>query len=1059
MRSKPNAGPGVGEKGAATPATAPATSAPTPKLKMSNRKFRVLLIIPMALLLLVGTIVGIAANVAGGALETYVDRGTTSVNVPADKASWDGNYYDEPASAEAATEAAYTVAAQVQDEGTVLLKNDGDTLPLAKGAQVMPFGYAYLSPIYGQNTWGGSAKWVYDPVTPEQGLDGLTIDNAAVDAMKAAGDPTPLVEAAGTTSAGEAGSLLGGDCKIYEYDPSIYDGIAQNKDACGLVLISRSGQEGQDQKSDAYEDGTRHYLALSANERGTIQAAKEKCGRVVVILVSSAPLEVADLVDGDLAVDAVIQYGHPGERGFSQLAAILDGDVNPSGRTVDIWASDFLRDENIARAGTSAYSNLTVTSSSYTDGGEIARPYNEYQEGVYMGYRYHETADAVDDAYSYADSVVFPFGYGLSYTTFSQTLDSVAEKDGQVVVTATVTNTGSRAGKDVAQVYFSAPYTELDQASGIEKPVCVLAAFSKTKLLEPGESQTLVMSFSKQDMASYCYTHANPDGTTGCYVLEAGDYTVSLRSNSHDVVAAASVAQAETIWFDGSDSDHVRDAEKTAQSKLDDQTGKAVVDETAEFTAATNRFQQSSDYMNSDSQILSRANWAATQPSYQATKEISEQYKEGSDLFVTFDPQTDETYGNVPGSKVYAAEDVTSGADNGLTLSDLRGADYDDPRWDQLLDQLNWGSDRDGLIRNFAGDAYTTGAIDSIGLPQTTDEDGANGLKVQGNDHFYGMEKSSSFGFAPLMASTWNVDLLYQVGAAFGQESLANGISGWYAPAINLHRSMFSGRVFEYFSEDPLLSGKLAAAAISGAGDQGMYCYVKHFALNETETGRSSLVATWADEQTMRELYLRPFEIALEGARMTVKYSDAQTGEVKEKVMRAGTAVMSTQTCIGMRIGHNNDATLKDVLRGEWGFAGMVISDYWVWGNDNMRDLCLRTGCDTYLCMAVPAMWSIQDYDSATAHSVMREAVHNIAYTVVNSNAMQGAVPGSTFSLSTPSWVYVIAAVEAVIALLVAGGIVLIVRRTRAERRHPELYRRSKRKQAKLDAKLAAAGK
>ncbi len=1029
-----------------------------PKLKMSNRKFRVLLIIPMVLLLVVGVALGLAGNIAKGLLETYVDGGTTTVNVPADKANWGGDYYDEPESAEAATEAAYAVAAQVQDEGAVLLKNDNDALPLAKDAQVMPFGYAYLNPIYGQNSSGGSAKWDYDPVTPEQGLDGLTIDNAAVDAMKAAGDPTPLVEAEGTAAAGEAGSLLGGDCKIYEYDPAIYDGIEANKDACGLVFISRSGQEGQDMKSDAYEDGTRHYLALSANERGTIQAAKEKCGRVVVILVSSAPLEVADLVDGDLAVDAVIQYGHPGERGFSQLAALLDGDVNPSGRTVDIWASDFLRDENIARAGTSTYSNLTISSSSLTDGGEFDRPYNEYQEGVYMGYRYHETADAVDETYSYDDAVVFPFGYGLSYTTFSQTLDAVEEKDGQVVVTATVTNTGERAGKEVAQAYFSAPYTQLDQDAQIEKPVCVLAAFTKTKLLEPGESQTVTMTFSKQDMASYCYTHQNPDGTTGCYVLEAGDYVVSLRNNSHDVLGEKSVSQAQTIWFDGSDADHVRDAEKTAQSDLDPQTGEAVVDDDATYTAATNRFQQSSDYMNSDSTLLSRTDWSGTQPAYQATKEISEQYKEGSDLFVTFDVETDETYGNVEGSKVYAAEEPTSGADNGLTLSDLRGADYDDPRWDQLLDQLNWGTDKDGLIRSFSGAAYNTGAIESIGLPKTMDEDGANGLKVPGgtDGSGYAMDQSSSFGFAPLMASTWNVDLLYEVGSAFGQEALANGISGWYAPAINLHRSMFSGRVFEYFSEDPLLSGKLAAAAISGAGDQGMYCYLKHFALNETETGRSNLVATWADEQTMRELYLRPFEIALEEARMTVKYSDSQTGEVKEKVMRAGTAVMSTQTCIGMRIGHNNDATLKDVLRGEWGFEGMVISDYWVWGNDNMRDLCLRTGCDTYLCMPMPLMWSLGDYDSATAHSVMREAVHNIAYAVVNSNAMQGAVPGSTFSVSTPSWRIAITVTQVVIALLLAGGVALIVRRTKAERRNPELYRRSKRKQAKLDAKLAA---
>ncbi|WP_322154407.1 glycoside hydrolase family 3 protein [Paratractidigestivibacter sp.] len=1029
----------------AAPQGADAPKGKKPKLKMSNLKFRVLLIIPMVLLLLIALAVNTATSMMKSTLDTYVGKGETTIVTPSDKADWDGSYYTEAASADEAKEAAYAVAAQVQDEGTVLLKNDNAALPLAKGATVMPFGYAFLNPSYGQNASGGSAKWVADPVTPEQGLAGLAIDNAAVDAMNAAGEVTPLIEAEGTTAAGEAGSLLGGDCKLYEYDPTIYDGIAANPDATGLVFITRFGQEGQDQKSDAYSDGTRHYLALSSNERGTIAAAKAKCGKVVVILVSSAPLECADLMEGDLAVDAVVYYGHPGERGFSQLASILDGDVNPSGRTVDIWASDFLRDENISRAGQGTYSNLTTTSSSYTDGGTFNRGYNEYQEGVYMGYRYYETAAEVDSTFSYDDAVVYPFGYGLSYTTFSQTLDSVVENDGQVVATVTVTNTGSVAGKEVVQVYSSSPYTELDQQAQIEKPSCVLAAFDKTKLLEPGQSQTLTLSFAKEDLASYCYTHDNGDGTTGCYVLEAGDYGISLRANSHDVIATATVSQAETIWYDGSDNDHIRESEKAAQSDVDATTGEALVDDSAEYKAATNKFQQSSDYMNTDSQVLSRSDWAGTQTEFQATKEISPQFAEGSDLFVTFDVQTDAAYGNVEGSEVYVAEQPTSGAKNGLTVSDMRGLDYDDPMWSDLLDQIDWSADKDNIIQNFSGDAYTTAAISSIGLPATVDMDGINGLKVQGADNGYDMTKSSSFGFAPLMASTWNVDLIYQVGAAFGQESLANGISGWYAPAINLHRSMFSGRVFEYYSEDPLLSGKLAAAAISGAGDQGMYCYVKHFAMNETETGRAALVCTWADEQTMRELYLRPFEIALEESRMTVRYSDSETGEVKSRIMRAGTAVMATQTCMGTRLGHTNDALLKDLLRDEWGFEGMVISDYWTWGDNNLRDLCVRTGCDTYLCMSMPVMWSISDYDSATARTAMRNAIHNISYTVANSNALQGMVPGSYTKTAVSPWQIGVWVFDLVVVALLAGGVVLMVRRTKAVKAHPELYRGKKR--------------
>lgn len=957
--------------------------------------------------------------------------------------------------ADEAREASYAVAARVQDEGTVLLRNEG-ALPLAPGATVMPFGYAYLSPIYGQLTSGGSAKWAVEPVTPEQGLAGLTIDASAVDAMRAAGDPTPLTEAEGTAAAGEAGSMLGGDCKIYEYDPAIYDGLVENPDATGLVFISRSGQEGQDQKFDAYSDGTPHYLALSANERGTVAAAKRVCGSVVVILVSSAPMEVADLVSGELAVDAILHYGHPSERGMSRLAALLDGTVNPSGRTVDIWPSDFTADPSYACIGTHTYTNLPITSGSYTNGGEFNRTFNEYQEGVYMGYRYYETAALMDPSFSYADAVVFPFGYGLSYTSFSQVLDGIAESDEQLVASVTVTNAGSAAGKSVVQLYATSPYTELDAELGIEKPACVLVAFGKTDELGPGQSQTLELSFSWGDLASYSYRHENPDGTVGCYVLEEGDYAVSLRANSHDVIAEQALSRDATTWFDGSDADHVRKSERDAQSRLA-LDGTVEEGERDSFVAATNLFQQSSDYMSGVSRVLTRADWAGTQPDCPAEREMPEKFIPGHDLFVTFDPQTDPTYGNVEGSLVYAADEPVGGADNGLVLSDLRGAYYDDPRWDQLLDQIDWDADRSVIIQNHCGDAYVTAAVPSIGMPATVDMDGANGLKVQGaGDGGYDMTKSCSFGFQPLMASTWNPELLYEVGAALGKEGLAHGISGWYSPGINLHRSPFSGRVFEYYSEDPVLSGRLAARVVSGAGDQGLYCYLKHFALNETETGRADLICTWADEQAMRELYLRPFEIAVKDARMTIRYTTDDQGTVGERTMRAATAVMAAQCGVGEQLGHTNYALLTSLLRGEWGFEGMVISDYWVWSGNNHRDLAMRVGCDSFLCMYMEAMWSIDDYDSPTARSCMRKALHNIGYAVANSNALQGMAPGSAAVTATSPWKYGVAAFDAAALLLVAGGAAPMVRRTRDEREHPERYKRGKRAQAKLDARRKA---
>lgn len=536
---------------------------------------------------------GAAGGVAAGAVAATALSGCSGVSAGMTRTA------PETPDPSQAKEAAYKVAARIQDEGTVLLKNSG-VLPLAKGSVVMPFGRAYLDPIYGQLTSGGSAKWSVDPVTPEQGLSAFSIDNSAADAMRAAGDPEALEEAEGTSAAGKAGSMLGGDCRIYEYDPSIYDGLPERPEATGIVFVTRAGQEGQDQKMDAYSDGTPHYLALSKSERGAIEAAKRVCGAVVVVIVGSAPMEVGDLVSGDLEVGAIIHYGHPSERGFSEFSALLDGDVNPSGRTVDTWSRDFTADPSYVSVGLHTYDNLPITSGSYTDGGEFMRTFNEYQEGMYMGYRYYETAALVDPSFSYDDAVVFPFGFGLSYTSFAQSIESLTADDERVVARVTITNNGSAAGKDVAQLYVTSPYTELDQAEGIEKPACQLVDFAKTDLLQPGQSQTLELAFDREDMASYCYTHENPNGTVGCYVLEAGDYVVSLRENSHAVIAQATVTQDETLWYDGSDLEHTRRSERDAQSALD-ADGNVVERDGQTYVPATNRFQASSDYMRAQS--------------------------------------------------------------------------------------------------------------------------------------------------------------------------------------------------------------------------------------------------------------------------------------------------------------------------------------------------------------------------------------------------------------------------------------------------------------------------
>ena len=437
--------------------------------------------------------------------------------------------------------------------------------------------------------------------TPEEGLDAFTIDTAAVEKMDATDDPEGLTEAEGTSSAGEAGSVLGGDCKIYEYDPAIYEDIAQAEDTTGIVFITRSGQEGQDQKFDAYADGTPHYLALSENEKGTIRAAKEICGKVVVVLVSSAPMEMGDLMSGELEADAILWVGHPGEKGFSTLSSLLDGDVNPSGKTVDTWAADFTKDPSYQSLGENTYSNFTITSGALIDGGEYAAMYNEYMEDMYMGYRYYETADAMDAGFVYgtldgqgasveAGAVCYPFGYGLSYTTFSQELLSLEDDGYTITAKVKVTNTGDVAGKDVVQLYYGAPYTQLDQENKIEKPVFgpvvalsslsnnlnqtlasgerVLSLLEETPLVEeiPGDVETAKISDTKifkdeteehsnnQDVDSevgvdYAFAGATVENVTFAYEEETilDNYSLKLEPGKITGIHGASGSGKSTL--------------------------------------------------------------------------------------------------------------------------------------------------------------------------------------------------------------------------------------------------------------------------------------------------------------------------------------------------------------------------------------------------------------------------------------------------------------------------------------------------------------------------------
>lgn len=413
------------------------------KLKMNARTYRRITIPILAILLVVVLVLNIAAVLMKTTIDTYLGKGETIMVESTGAESWDTDYYFKPASTEEAKTKGYEVAERVMQEGMVLLKNNG-LLPLDKGSTLTPFGRAYLDPIYGQQTSSGSAKWVTDPITPAAALSTVyTVNNAAVDKMNKA-KVTPLGEAPGTLTAGDTNAFMGGTSFIYEYDPSIYNGLT-GADGTGIVFITRAGQEGSDKKHDAYSDGTPHYLALSQNERGTIKAAKEHCGKVIVVLVSSAAMELGDLMGGELEADAIVWVGHPDEIGFKQLPGLLCGDINPSGRTVDIYPADFTADPSYQNFGEFHYTNYTVTSGSYTDGGTFPGYFVEYQESVYMGYRFYETAHDIDSSFVYGaldgkgafatpGAVCYPFGYGLSYTTFTQRIVSFDDSGADIVV-------------------------------------------------------------------------------------------------------------------------------------------------------------------------------------------------------------------------------------------------------------------------------------------------------------------------------------------------------------------------------------------------------------------------------------------------------------------------------------------------------------------------------------------------------------------------------------------------------------------------------------------------
>ncbi|WP_066586391.1 glycoside hydrolase family 3 C-terminal domain-containing protein [Cellulomonas timonensis] len=954
------------------------------KVPMSNKKFVAI----WAPVLGVVLVLAITANVLLGVFSNWVasqlGTGTYTITNSDATADWDTTYNEQDfATAEEATAAAEALVESIEAEGVVLLKNEAQALPLTgDGLKVTLLGRGAADPVYGGA--GSGSTDTSKAVDVRAGLEnaGLEVNGTVYDLLADYAAETPRTNIVMDKPAESIFNI--GEMPAADYTDAAVASFADYNDAA-VVVIGRAGGEGGDLATsmegwdENYVAG-QHQLELNLDEQQTIALAQEHFDTVIVVVNASTSMELG-LVQDDSGVDAVLQVGSPGQSGFNAVGQVLTGAVNPSGRTVDIYSADFTQDPTFVNFGDFQYTGLD----SPTGDGYLV----QYEEGIYVGYRYYETA-AVEGFLDYDQAVVYPFGYGLSYTSFDWDVTDVSlgEVDGEITVDVTVTNTGDVAGKDVVQLYYSAPYTP----GGIEKSSVVLGAFEKTGLLAPGESQTLTLDLAVEDMASYDYK------VERAYVLEAGDYQVTVQSDSHTVAAGVepiTYTVGETVVYSGENHRASDDVEVTNQ--FDD------------VSAAFTDTPEEGKILN-----LSRADFAGTFPTAPTAADLAA----SADVIAGF-----AAYDSAAASAASDAEMPTQGAEGDLGLIDMRGLDYDDPQWESLLDQITVAEMTNVLLNG----AYNTGAINSIVKEVTGDFDGPAGFSSFISNTISGVAYPSEV----VIGQTWNKDLAYEMGVSIGNEGLTLGANGWYAPAVNLHRSPFAGRNFEYYSEDAVVSGELAAQVVSGTASKGVYSFVKHFAMNDQEARRiDNGIATWANEQAIREIYLKPFEITLKDASSEIEYISDDEGTVSTRELGA-TAVMSSFNRIGSTWAGGSEALMDTVLRDEWGFRGIVITDFNLYGY-MYPDQGIKAGSD--LMLTFQPMKSLADTTSAEAVSNIREATHNILYAVANSNAMNGIASGAELDYTPPAWRYWQIAISAVVGILLALGTVLVVRRVRTHR-------------------------
>ena len=865
---------------------------------------------------------------------------------------------------------------EITAEGVVLAKDEDNVLPVASGSKLNVFGWSSTNPCYG-GTGSGALNDAY-PVT-----DLLTgLHDAGIETNEELSKFYTDYKA-DRPSVGMAAQ----DWTLPEPNVNLYtDEMMENAKAfsdTAMVVITRVGGEGADLPTDmasvvdgswirrvaqaygsergtAYYNGTYddslnegndwdqgdHFLQLSNREEDLLDLVTSNFDNVILVYNGANAFQMDFLKDYP-QIKGVLLCPGTGQSGFEGFGKVVSGEVNPSGRTADTYVSDLTAAPWWNNFGDFKYTNTEDLNSdaSFFDPEGTTPSFVNYVEGIYVGYKFYETA-ADEGLINYDDEVVFPFGYGLSYTSFTKEMSSITSDGTNLNFTVTVTNTGSAAGKDVVEIYSNPPYTN----GGIEKASANLLDFAKTNELAPGESQTMEFSIPVEDLASYDYQ------TNGCYVLEAGDYIISANNDSHNVADSETYTVASDIVYNESNK------------------------RSSDAVAATNEF----DFAEGEVTYLSRADGFANYAEATAAPANYEMSDADKAVFYNAHSYTESGYEADDDAN---AEDITTGAKNGLKLVDLRGVDYNDPKWDDLLDQMTI----DEMQQTIGFGGYQTAAVASIEKVRTNDCDGPASI----NNNFTGVG-SVGFPAATLIGMTWSKELAYSFGDSIGEMANEMDTSGWYGPAMNIHRTAFAGRNFEYYSEDGVLSGVMASNAIKGAQEHGVYAYMKHFALNDQEGNRTSMVATWSNEQAIREIYLRPFE-------MSVKDADSH-------------AVMSSFNYIGNRWAGGCSELLKNVLRGEWGFVGFVETDYFGVYGYMTADQGVRNGSDLMLCTTG------NDFNTVTvltnsSKQALREASKNILYTVVNSRAYaeENLNPGM------PKWKIIMIGADVIVALLIVG--------------------------------------